>query len=86
MLEAGALGLPLIVSTATNVGVQVEQRKCGIHLRQNSARSIAKAMTEFEELYRQDKHKKLGENARAMVAEEFNWIAIAKRMIDLYAA
>lgn len=86
VLEAGALGLPLIVSTATNVGVQVEQRKCGIHLRQNSARSIAKAMTEFEEIFRQDKHKKLGDNARTMVAEEFNWTAIAKRMIDLYAA
>jgi glycosyltransferase involved in cell wall biosynthesis len=86
VLEAGALCRPLMVSTATNVGVQVEQRSCGIHLRQNSARSIAKAMGEFEKLYNEGKHKQLGDNACKMVAEEFNWTAIAKRLIDLYEA
>lgn len=86
ILEAGALSRPLLVSTATNVGERVEQWQCGIHLRHNTARNIARAMADFEQHYRDGKHREQGERARTMIAEEFNWTVIAQRLIDLYAA
>jgi glycosyltransferase involved in cell wall biosynthesis len=86
VLEAGALGRPLMVSTATNVGVQVEQHQCGLHLRQSNAKSIEKALFTFLKMYKEKEHPLLGERAREMVSNEFNWKAISKRLIEIYSA
>ncbi|MBL7922908.1 MAG: glycosyltransferase [Bacteroidia bacterium] len=84
VLEAGALGRTLMVSTATNVGQQVEQYRCGLHLRQSNAASIEKALFDFEKYYRQGLHTEMGERAREMVSREFNWLAVARRLLDVY--
>lgn len=84
VLEAAALGKPLLVSTATNAGREVGQYNCGIHLQENDARSIAKAMLQFREEYRNGQHHESGERAREMVRREFDWQSIAMRHIENY--
>jgi glycosyltransferase involved in cell wall biosynthesis len=84
VLEAAALGKPLLVSTATNAGQEVERYRCGIHLRQNNPKSIAKAMMQFLNEYRKGIHLESGGRAREMVAREFNWQNIAQRHIHNY--
>jgi glycosyltransferase involved in cell wall biosynthesis len=86
VLEAAALKLPLLVSTATNVGQLVEQRGCGIHLHQTSARSIEKALFEFDKIKMNDDHLKMGEQACKMINEEFSWICVAQKLTNIYAA
>jgi glycosyltransferase involved in cell wall biosynthesis len=84
VLEAAALGKPLMVSTATNVGQIVEQRNCGIHLHSTTAKNIEKACFEFEKMYEEGKHIPMGECARKLVHEEFCWDTIAKKLVEIY--
>ena len=84
VLEAAALGIPVMVSTATNVGVQVEAAGCGIHLRQSNAKSIEKAFKTFSELYNTGDHHTMSDRAKKMVCENFNWKAISNRLIEIY--
>lgn len=84
VLEAGALGIPLMVSTATNAGLQVEEYNCGIHVRKSTVKSLEKAMSSFLKIYRENGHLQMGERSKEMVQKEFNWEAIACRMIEIY--
>ncbi len=84
VLEAGALGKALMVSTATNVGQQVEQYQCGIHLRKSTPGNIESACFHFLSLYKEQKHRVMGEQAKEMVKKEFNWDAIAVKTLNIY--
>lgn len=84
VLEAGALGKALMVSTATNVGQIVEKFNCGIHLRKSTAKTIETALLNFDQLYKENKHQEMGRQAKDMVRLEFNWKAIAGKMIAIY--
>lgn len=84
VLEAAALELPLIVSTATNVGQVVELSSCGIHLKQTTEKTIEKALNDFSDLYNQDQHLPMGKCSSKMVKEEFNWTSVAKKLINIY--
>ncbi|MBK7888665.1 MAG: glycosyltransferase [Bacteroidetes bacterium] len=86
VLEAGALGIALMVSTATNVGQEVEQYGAGLHLRKSTSKTIETTLSTFHDLYLSKEYLKMGERAREMVAEEFNWNAIAGRMLEIYKA
>ncbi len=86
VLEAAALGRPLMVSTATNVGQNVEKRGCGIHLHTTTAKSIEKACFEFERDYAEGKHIAMGECAQRMVTEEFSWDTVAQSLTSIYKA
>jgi len=84
VLEAGALGKPLMVSTATNIAMEVEKYNCGLHLRQSTAKQIEKAFFNFLELYRNGEYKTMGERAKEMVRLDFSWDAVTIRMLDAY--
>lgn len=84
VLEAAALGKPVLVSTGTNVGELVESKGCGLHITKNTASGIAKGMMEFESLYEKGMHHRMGENAARMVAEEFSWKKIAGQLAEIY--
>ncbi len=86
VLEAAALKRPLLVSTATNVGELVEKRKCGIHLKKNDSNTIAHALLNFDQSFEKGEHLLMGNSALKMVEDEFNWLSIAKKLVDVYAA
>lgn len=84
VLEAGALGKALIVSTATNVGVDVEKNNAGFHVRQCTSKSIEKAMFDFLKVYKEGKHIVLGDNALEMVKTQYSWCAVTKKLLEIY--
>ena len=84
VLEAGALGKALIVSTATNVGSEVEKYNAGFHIRQSASKSIENAMFSFLKTYQSGEYLEFGKQAKEMVKIEFSWNAVTKKLIELY--
>ncbi len=84
VLEAAALGKALMVSTATNVGRDVEKNYCGLHLRKSTAGTIQEALRVFAGIYARQEHIAMGELARQMVRTRYNWPAIARKMLNIY--
>ncbi len=84
VLEAGALGKTLIISTATNVGREVEKYNAGFHIRQSTSKSIENALFDFLKVYKTGKHIELGKQAQEMVKTEFSWCAVTKKLLAIY--
>jgi len=87
ILEAAALGLPCIVSDATNMAEYVRDSDAGIVLEPNTADSVCSSMFQVSNwYYNKSKLKWVGENARLMVENTFNWNSIAEKLVKAYAA
>lgn len=84
VLEACALGLPVLISRHTNVWDYVSEYKCGILIDPNTPELIAEKMLEFEAFYEQDRLGAMGENARQMITDQFEWRAICQKLYRLY--
>lgn len=79
VLEASALGVPCVVSKATNLFDYVVDYNAGFGLRDNSPEFIANAMVKLELRKKSGSISVMTDNAQRMIAEEFDWQVIAKR-------
>ncbi len=79
VLEASALGVPCVVSKATNLMDYVVDYNAGFGLRDNSPDLIANAMVKLELRSKSGSISAMAKNAQRMIAEEFDWQIIAKR-------
>ena len=86
VLEAAGLGLPCIVSTATNVGEYVTDHQAGIHLSANKPVNIAQALTTIERAKAVGTLAAMGAAAKEMVASTFEWARIARQLVAVYQA
>lgn len=85
LLEASALGIPVIVSEETNFGDHVRQFGCGIVLETNDSASIASALHQASEMRETGDLERAGASGRKMIAETFSWRAMAQRVeTELY--
>jgi glycosyltransferase involved in cell wall biosynthesis len=84
VLEAAALGIPLIVSEETNMGKQVLDYNSGIVLKDNVPEEIARAIHKMVEGHSLANLDKIGQNAIDMMSNEFEWTVIAERLHDEY--
>lgn len=86
VLEAAALGKPLLVSQATNMSDFIEEYKNGIVLKENSPLYISRAMHEFSRLMTNHEIIKMGNNSINLIKNELNWPLISKQAIlNLYS-
>lgn len=82
VLEAAAMGLPCVVTQATNVGESISRYHAGAVITEPDDIALANALiTVYHSNLAQ-----LAENARHMVANEYNWEAVIGRFNMLYAA
>ncbi|MDE5424097.1 glycosyltransferase family 4 protein [Ancylomarina sp. DW003] len=79
VLEASALGVPCVVSKATNLMDYVVDYHAGFGLKNNSPEYIANAMVKLELRKKSGSIAVMVYNAQRMIAEEFDWKIIAKR-------
>ncbi|PBQ34505.1 hypothetical protein CNR22_22895 [Sphingobacteriaceae bacterium] len=86
VLEASSLGIPCMISKATNVAEQVTRYRSGIVLPNNDAPSICSALQTFYALWQENKLEAYSDNAQKMVSSEFNWKKILRDFGTLYAA
>lgn len=84
VLEAAALGLPCLTSEPTNINSFIRKYQAGIPLSELNESSIAAAMELACELFRQNQLRPMGNNARKMVAEAFDWKNICRQLHQCY--
>ena len=84
VLEAAGMGLPCLVSEATNMGSYIGDYRAGRVLMENTASAIAEALGRLEQAHRNGQLSRMGKNARLMVTEQFNWEDIARRLYEVY--
>jgi glycosyltransferase involved in cell wall biosynthesis len=85
-LEAASLGIPLLVSRETNLAEFVEQSGAGLVLDETSAAGVQRALERVQRLYENNQLKQLGENARLLIENEFNWEENARSFVAAIAA
>jgi glycosyltransferase involved in cell wall biosynthesis len=84
ILEASAMGIPSVVTKATNIGQFIKRYNCGITVANEQTMELAKAL---DNLYLIHQHKgltEIGERAKVMVQTEFNWDTLVHRFDSLY--
>ena len=84
VLEASGMGIPCLVSKATNVAEQIQNYNSGLVLPNNDIISIHSALESLYNLWLKDELKVVSKNACNMVANEFNWTKILKDFETLY--
>jgi glycosyltransferase involved in cell wall biosynthesis len=72
-LEAAALGIPLFVSRGTNLAEYVEDSEAGVVLEETTAAGVERALDRIQHLHEERQLKPMGENARRLVQQQFNW-------------
>ncbi len=77
VLEAGALGLPLLVSPGTNLDQNVRQASAGAVVPDVTPEAIATALMALEREYDTGVLSQRGQNAAWMVANFFSWERVA---------
>lgn len=81
VIEAAALGKPLLISKETNFGTSVIKHDCGLVLEKNSFTEVSKLLTQFE-LYSQEDLIIMEQNAINMIKNEFDIVSISNRLLE----
>ena len=85
IVEAAALGLPCIVSEATNTGDYISHYNAGYTMPElNAERFCAGLEDQYQQIMVQHQGKLLEGNAIRMVAEVFNWQKILNQFSKIY--
>jgi len=83
VLEASAMGVPVIVSKQTNVAESVARFKAGTALASNTKEDLKEAFLQLNQS-KNKAMKTLSENARKMVSEEYSWDNLISKYDTLY--
>lgn len=80
--EYMAMGIPVIISHSSYVDQLLQQIQFGIAVDPENVEEIAEAIRYLKE--HPEEAKKMGENGRRAVKEEFNWDVEAQKLLALY--
>jgi len=83
LMEAGLMGLPLILSEGTGLLGQIEAAGAGLAIPELSGQSVAEAMHAAENIT-PDQWRRLSESAYRVALSIGDWTAIAASLRDLY--
>lgn len=84
VLEAASMGVPCVVTTATNVGNTISKHGCGAVIDNTDAGELSDAVINVYQKIRTQGWKKISDASRTMVKEEYNWNSILNRFDTLY--
>jgi len=84
VLEAAALGIPCVVTRATNLGAAIEMYDAGVSVNKPDASELATAFSDLHRRLQQDHNGYFRDAAKKMVQDAFNWEGIVKRFDQLY--
>ena len=85
VLEATAIGLPVLISKHTNVWDYISRYDCGLLIDPNTPTNIAIQMLTFEKLYKAGQLTHMGDNAKRMITELFDWKVICHQLYEEYS-
>jgi glycosyltransferase involved in cell wall biosynthesis len=84
VLEAAAMGIPSIVSEATNVADYVRLYNAGIAIADENIEELVQALETLWNAYEQDLHYPFQVGARIMLSNVFAWPALVEKYEELY--
>lgn len=84
VLEASAMGIPSVVTKATNVGKFIQTYDCGITVDNENTMEFTKALLDLKDQWNKNKLAQKGEHAKRMVNVEFNWKKLIHDFDALY--
>ena len=84
VLEAAEMGIPSVVSYATNVASYIDNNKAGISVANENVEELYQAFKELYILWKNDNLKPYSDNAKKMVYNEFSWKIITDKFDKLY--
>ncbi len=85
VLEAAALGLPCLITKATNMGQFVADYGAGEVIEKNNGESVYKGLTMLHQKMKDVKKRKtLSAGATVMIALAFNWDLLLEKYIYMY--
>jgi glycosyltransferase involved in cell wall biosynthesis len=85
VLEAAAMGIPCLVTEATNMGDYIREHDAGVVIKQTHPVEISQGMQKiWQQVGGQEKALLLSNNAQKMIADAFNWDVIVTRFHKLY--
>lgn len=84
VLEAAAIGLPSLVTRATNMGEVIEEYDAGWVIEFTDPDLLVEAWSNAYQQWRQGNIMRVGERASRMVTHAFDWNLILSRMHKMY--
>ncbi|MCG8578047.1 MAG: glycosyltransferase [Flavobacteriales bacterium] len=85
VLEAGAVGIPVLISEQTNMVPYIWQYDAGWWMKDYSVESLCESLFQMYKDKKNSIMKQKGHNARKMISEKFAWDKIAASLITEYA-
>jgi glycosyltransferase involved in cell wall biosynthesis len=83
VLEAASLGLPSLVTKATNIGEYIAKHNAGIVIDKTNGQQVFEGLMQLYKSYQTNKIE-LQNNAKQMVLQEFNWKHIEAEFEKMY--
>ncbi len=84
LLEAAALGLPLITTPATSMNRFLKRYNAGIAIERLDVDLILEKLQQACSSFDKGQHQEMSANAKRMVIESFDWTDIAEQLLKLY--
>ena len=84
VLEAASMGLPCVVTAATNMGEVIKKYNAGEMVQDADALQLKEALSSINWKLFAGNPGEIAGNARRMVATEFNWNTIVNKFDTLY--
>ena len=85
VLEAASLGLPCLTSEPTSINPFIRKYGAGFPLMENhTADSVFKALEDGAKAFREGRLEAIGDNAKRMVKESFDWHHICEKLVEVY--
>ena len=84
VLEACAMGIPAVVTDATNVGDVIVKHECGESIVELKAENLSNAIENIFKKIKSEGAETIANKAIQMVKEEFDWKKLVYRFDELY--
>ncbi|MEN7549946.1 glycosyltransferase family 4 protein [Rapidithrix thailandica] len=84
VLEASAMGIPCIVTRATNVGEAIVRYQSGLVIENEDVAALEKAIHDLYQQWKENRLTLMAANAQKMVKVEFSWNRIIHAFDELY--
>jgi glycosyltransferase involved in cell wall biosynthesis len=84
VLEASSMGIPVVVTEATNIAGFVTAHESGMGIENENACALSAALFVLKQQWKTDGLMAMKERAQQMVQNAFNWTHIVKKFDQLY--
>ncbi len=84
VLEACSMGIPSVVTHATNIASYITKFNAGIAINDESSIELEKAFDSLYKTWKTSEMETLANNAKLLVKEAFDWDKLVTKLDDLY--